>query len=230
MYLRDFGNAGRILNEILPGPSVFPLVCVLLTNYLTYFTSRIFTSHLKHYSLETALDRRIPFCTAFIWIYILSYLVWALGFLLTGWQEREKADELFAAEMAAKLLTLLFFVLLPTFIDRPYPEGNGLSERVTRLIFDLDAPDNLFPSIHCLESWFCFRVCTRLKNRNPVLEGGMFVAALLVFASTVLLKQHVVLDIAGGILVVEAGLLAARKWKLGRGFARLREKVGLVPW
>ena len=160
------GKIRNICREILPGASVLPLGCVLALNFLTYFFTRLFTSGWKHYSLALPLDDLIPFCTEFIWIYVLSYAVWGIGFLCVGNQEQETADELFAAEIIAKLLTLVFFLVLPTTLDRPVPSGNSLSDLLTRWIFTMDAPDNLFPSIHCLESWFCYRACSRMKAKK----------------------------------------------------------------
>ena len=38
----------------------------------------------------------------------------------------------------------------------------------------------------------------------------MFISAILVFASTVLVKQHVFVDIIGGVAAVEIGLCLAK--------------------
>ena len=46
--------------------------------------------------------------------------------------------------------------------------------------------------------------------------SGVF--AVLVCASTVLVKQHVLLDIPAGILLAEFGLLMARLFKVGDRF------------
>ena len=53
----------------------------------------------------------------------------------------------------------------------------------------------------------------------------MLVCALLVFASTVFLKQHLVIDIAGGVLFAEAGLYLAKKFRLGRIFEGLNRRL-----
>ncbi|CCY70604.1 uncharacterized protein BN508_01112 [Eubacterium sp. CAG:161] len=82
---------------------------------------------------------------------------------------------------------------------------------MTNLIYTLDSPDNLFPSIHCLESWVCFRGAMRCKKVGKVYKVIMLILALLVFASTVMVKQHVFVDIIGAILVVEIGLALAKR-------------------
>ena len=53
------------------------------------------------------------------------------------------------------------------------------------------------------------------------------VFSLLVFASTVLLKQHLLIDIAGGILVAEVCIQIAARTKIGRKVspAKLRKAI-----
>jgi membrane-associated phospholipid phosphatase len=46
-----------------------------------------------------------------------------------------------------------------------------------------------------------------------------------IFASTVLVKQHVVVDILGGILVAELGFFLARKLRAGRVFEAINRKL-----
>ena len=53
----------------------------------------------------------------------------------------------------------------------------------------------------------------------------MFVFAVLVCFSTVLVKQHVFVDILGGIAVVEFGLYLSKKWNLGCFFRKLNQKI-----
>jgi membrane-associated phospholipid phosphatase len=48
-----------------------------------------------------------------------------------------------------------------------------------------------------------------------------------IFASTVLVRQHVVIDILGGVLVAELGLFLAKKLGAGRIFTFLERKKGV---
>jgi len=62
----------------------------------------------------------------------------------------------------------------------------------------------------------------RCEKQGTAMKIFMFVSAILVFASTVLIKQHVVIDIIGGVLVVEIGLFLAKKLNTKRIFAMIR--------
>lgn len=128
-------------------------------------------------------------------------------------RKRKQKSMLWSAfgEQIAKLMCLVIFVAFPTTLIRPEFDVNTLSEWMTNLIYTLDSPDNLFPSIHCLESWVCFRGAMRCKKVGKVYKVIMLILALLVFASTVMVKQHVFVDIIGAILVVEIGLALAKR-------------------
>ena len=112
----------------------------------------------------------------------------------------------------------------PTTNVRPEITGTALSDEVTRFLYSVDQPVNLFPSIHCLESWICFRGSLKLEKVPHWYRPVSFVFTLLVFASTVLLKQHVVVDIAGGVLFVEIGLWMTAHFHLDRFFEKIQCK------
>ena len=63
------------------------------------------------------------------------------------------------------------------------------------------------------------------SRQRPWVKAAMTVMTLLVCASTVLVKQHLVLDIAGGIAAAELGLLAVRLFGLDGRFARLCRRL-----
>ena len=90
-----------------------------------------------------------------------------------------------------------------------------------RLIYRADLPDNLFPSIHCLESWLSFRAVWKVRDLPKSVRIANGVLSLFVFASTVFVKQHFLPDILGGILAVELGYLLTRLLRTDRLFRAL---------
>lgn len=185
----------------------------LVLNCLVYWGNRLFTSGMHHYDLSIALDAKIPFFAPMIIIYVLSYVTWVIGFIVIGRESKVVCYEVMAAEQIAKLLCLACFFIMPTTMVRADISGNGFCEWLTKLIYMSDSPDNLFPSIHCLESWICFKGAMRCQKVGKSYKIFMFVFAILVFASTVLVKQHVFVDILGGVTVVEIGLFLAKRIK-----------------
>lgn len=95
------------------------------------------------------------------------------------------------------------FLVCPTTNVRPADLGTGLGSDLLRLLYDMDLPVNLFPSIHCLASWMCF-VAVRSSHRLPVWYKVITgIGAGLICFSTLAVKQHVIADVAAGIFLAE---------------------------
>lgn len=220
----------RTLLRILPLYGILPVLCSLLFNFIVYFGNRIVTTGWTHYDLSLPfLDGRIPFQSWAITIYVAAYVFWVVGFLFIARDEKEVCYEIFSGELIGKLFCLLFFLLLPTVMtSRPSAfEVKTVFDRLTQWIYAMDAPDNLFPSIHCMESWIVVRGVFRCQHlRHPAVWRVCSVCmAFAVFASTLLVKQHVFLDVPAGVAVAEAGLLLSRKLRAGRIFPALEKRL-----
>lgn len=205
----------------IPKYAFIPLAAVVIINFAVYNGAQWIAAEWPHHSLTLDLDAAIPFCPAFIVIYVLAYLQWCISYIMIARDGREVCYRIVAGDIVAKLICLVIFLAYPTTMDRPEITGTGLWETLVGIIYQFDAPVNLFPSIHCLASWVCFRAARMLTKPGPWYTAVMFVFTLLVCASTVLVKQHVALDIIGGIAVAEIGLFVAGKCRLGRVFMRL---------
>ena len=108
---------------------------------------------------------------------------------------------------------MVLFIAVPTIIKRPAIDNRNIFSVMVQSIYVMDAPTNLLPSIHCLESWICFRGTFCHKNFSGGYKAGMFLMTILVFMSTVLIKQHVIIDIVGAIVVAEISFVTVRKIK-----------------
>lgn len=216
-----FKKMKAALDRLLPVYTRLPLALVVGMNMLAYYGTRLIGVHLRHYELALPLDAAIPFVPAFIVIYILAYVQWITGFVRTAAESREVCYRYLSGEIIAKIICLILFLLLPTTLIRPEVSGNGLFERLTRLIYSMDRPDNLFPSLHCLESWLCFRGALARKGTGRAGKMFSLIFTLSVFASTVLVKQHVLVDILAGVAVCEIGLLISKCTGADRVLRRL---------
>ncbi len=203
-------------DKLIPKYSRIPLVLVVLFNISAYYLTRPINVHLEHYSLETAIDRALPFVPEFIYIYILAYLQWVIGYIVIARESRENCYRFLTAEMVAKIICMVFYIVYPTAIVLPELSGGSFSELVTGLIYSADIPNNLFPSVHCLASYMCFRGVIKAKKVGFAYKIGSLIFAILVFLSTVFVKQHYFVDIIGGIVVVELGILLTDLFKLNK--------------
>lgn len=89
-------------------------------------------------------------------IYVGCYVWWLYVYWLITQRDRKDADRLFGANLLAKAVCFLIFVIFPTSVTRPELMGDSIWIRLLQLLYALDKPDNTFPSIHCLVGWFCW--------------------------------------------------------------------------
>ena len=139
-------------------------------------------------------------------------------------QREEFVWRFFAADVLARLVCMAFYLLLPTTNVRPSIPEQGFWNQMLALLYQMDAADNLFPSIHCLNSWFCY-IAVRGRREIPRwYQRFSFWAALAVFVSTLTTKQHVIADVIGGALLAEVTWQIAGRTHLGAWYGMILER------
>lgn len=205
----------KILGRIFPTYTVLPLLltaCSMLCSYQAAKVVQMIFGFHNPQDLTLSFDLQTPFAPGWGWVYIASYIFWIYLYVTTARESIEAACKLAVADFAGKMICLAFFLAFPTTNVRPSVEGTGLTALLIRIIYKMDTPTNLFPSIHCFIAWLGMRYVLTAKNlKHKAIHGVISVSGtLLVFASTLFTKQHVILDVFGGIAVAEIGLLIAR--------------------
>lgn len=205
-------NRLKVLQEkYLPWYALKTVILALTVNFICYNGIKLIVPYLKLHYWGLPFENDIPFVPFFIYIYVLAYGQWISGYFLVCQQKKEFIYQTVSAEIYAKFICIACFIIFPCTIQRPVLTGNDFSTYLANLTYKLDSPFNLFPSIHCLESWFCVRTAFLGENYSKIYKIITLIFALLVFASTVLVKQHVIVDIFAGVLVYEIGLMIAKR-------------------
>ncbi len=201
---------------------------VIVTNMLAFYATHLLMFGRKYGDgVILSIDRKLPFVPEFIIVYVLAFVQWVACYLVLMIEDKGKAYRYATAASVANLVCGVIFVIFPTAMTiRPDPSGSGLVGFLVRFIFAADTPPvNLFPSIHCLESWMCIRMLFVSKKTPAALKWLNLVFSLAVFAAVALVKQHAVVDIPAGILVAEAGLLAVKRFKWDEKLIKLEAKL-----
>ncbi len=204
--------------KILPWWALWPLVGCFVLNCLVYWFTQWLMADAYHYDLTLPVDRKLPVAPWWVSIYILSYGFWALNYILIGRQSRKACYRLAFADYISKIVCGVIFALLPTTNVRPVL-GDGFWDMMLGLIYKMDSPTNLFPSIHCLVSWLCY---IGLRGTKVPTWYKLFslAFAIAICASTQFTKQHYIVDVAGGLVLAEAAFWASSCFV---GKMRLRE-------
>lgn len=210
--------------ELIPGYTVVPLICTLVLQTLVFSGTKLITAGVPHHNFESGLDLAIPFLPWTVLIYTGAFLYWVLAFRAILCSGKDNAFRFLCAHITSLLICLVFFLFLPTTNTRPTPEGNGLWDWGMRLVYALDTPQNLFPSLHCQLSWLCCRCLYQAPGIRKFWKRFSLVFTLLVFVSTLTTKQHTLIDVAGGWLVGELAYRLCGNRKLTKPFYQIFDR------
>lgn len=206
---------------------LLPIAIWFAANLLAYYGGRILTRGRVFFDFTTSLDRQIPIWTPAVIVYLATFAFWIIGFFYVAKGDEKHYYHIMAGELVAKALCLVIFVLFPTQKALPEITGSSPTDQLLKLVYLLDEPNVLFPSIHCLDSYFVFRGSFRQKHLKKVTWLFSLVMAIAIFASTLLTGQHVIVDIVAAVAVAELGLLIAKCFKLGNKYEAILMKESL---
>jgi membrane-associated phospholipid phosphatase len=176
------------------------LICVALAAavYLTNLIYDILNHGPAVWILRTALDDALPVVRPFVIPYVsLNPLVYftLLVFMLFRTKVFQSAC---LAMITVWFISYFFYFFFQTEVIRPVLTGADVFTRMIQNVYAGDNPYNDFPSLHTSIStllaihWFRF-------DRRAGIAASLWTA--LIVASTVLIKQHYLADVAGGLLL-----------------------------
>lgn len=202
--------------KLFPSYAYLPLIITVLLHMAIYWGTKAINGNAVHHSIPVSFEDAIPFAPEWVTIYTATFIFWMLGLAVCMTRERELCFRMFTGLYIAELICAVFFIALPTVIDRPEAAGGLYYDRLLAQLYASDQPTNLFPSMHCMFAYMVFRGFMIAKLDKPVVIGSGLLAAL-VCASTVFVKQHFLLDTFAGIILGEVAVTLSLKtnaWKL----------------
>jgi hypothetical protein len=150
------------------------------------------------------VDRALPFVPAMVWPYVFWYALVAFPFAWLGWRDGPAFTRYAWFIYGSMATTYVLYLLFPNGEAlRPSLAGrNGWDISVLQWLYDHDTTTNVNPSLHVigtLGAWIALAK-DRFLGRWRWFQVTLSVVSLVVISSTVLVKQHSVLDILGGII------------------------------
>lgn len=175
-------------------------MCVIMgCNAFVYFISQFI---IKDYHLiGSILDEKIPFVIEFILIYSIWYPLVIFTFFLLFKHNKEKYQKTKKAVLVSLVMAYICFFAYPTTIIRPEVNSfNDLFSLIAYISFKADNPVNCFPSCHCLLSFDMIYALYKEKSINKYLRITLIILFILIIASTLLVKQHVIADVISAFI------------------------------
>lgn len=176
---------------------------------------------------KSAIDDMIPIVSVFIIPYIWSYIYWAMGPMAVSKCESSHFKDYMAANLLACFAGILVLAVFPTYMDRVaeglfiVPENPSVFDRLRIFWYSLDGSDiayNLLPSFHCINSTLCYLGVAGRKEIPKWFRAYSLITTLLIFASTLFVKQHYFADVPTGIALAAISYFICKKYHFGRIF------------
>lgn len=195
------------------------LIVILMIVLMNFFQGQFYylakISPFPATLLSNPMDDMIPFSPIFVLPYVLWHiLLFVFPFYL--YKRDEKSFYIyFVLNILSDLCCFTIFFFFPTWMIRPTFEVTGPITWLLELVYLGDTPPvNCFPSLHCTTSFLFIYVLlhdSKLSKKKRYVWSGVFATIVL---STLLVKQHVLLDVFGAFFqtILLYGLFSQGKW------------------
>jgi membrane-associated phospholipid phosphatase len=183
---------------------VYTLFFILgLASFFLYFPME--NRKVKGHFLQTKLDKKLPIITAFVIPYLL-FFPYVFGVYIWAYASNSSDFiQLAVAIIAVSILTTIIYLTYPSMMVRPFQRGrlitNSWTDKLVKRIERFDKPNNVFPSNHVAYSLI---ITLFLVTIAPQFAWIFWLIFLFISASTVLIKQHDLIDIPAAVVLAVA--------------------------
>lgn len=178
--------------------SVF-LITIFMTPYW-------FVNHMSidRYTINFILgEEKIPFIP---WTFLIYLSVFFQEVIVIKMMPKKMVLKAIPYVASILFVSLVFFILIPIEYPRELYPADGHLIKYFRFI---DSPGNCFPSLHVSVVLF-LTGCFQLVSKSKIKKILMWIWAIAIVFSVLTTKQHYLIDIFGGVMVVLPALLIFR--------------------
>jgi membrane-associated phospholipid phosphatase len=194
----DTPDAGRrdVLLALLLG--AVGIAAYLIYPVLNHGPAKIF--------LRTSLDREIPLVPVMVIPYLSLIPLIITAAVVFAIADIRRVQALALAVTLALLASYLVYALAQSYVIRPSPPGRDWLTAAVRRVYSLDRPYNDFPSLHTSLATIVAVLWLRVHPRTG---AAVAIWCALIITSTVLIHQHYLADVAGGLAVAWLAVTAS---------------------
>lgn len=153
--------------------------------------------------LSSPLDNAIPFVPAFIYPYVLWYLAIFFIPLIMYFKKPINFYKYATSLVIVILVSTIIFIAFPSTVSRPTIEVTGVTSWLVNTIFLLDTPALCcLPSMHCALCFLMLFYTSDIETLSKVYRTLIGILCILIVASTLFIKQHVIYDAILSLVIV----------------------------
>jgi len=177
---------------------IVPVYFLIYAPWFRYI-ERINTATSGYHIIHMKIDDYIPFCEYFVIPYFIWFAYIAIVIIISFFTD----DREYLRCCTFIFVGMTIFLIISTL----YPNGQLLRPHVfrnqniftylTKYLYSIDTPTNLFPSIHVFNSIGIHIAVRRNKVLNKIkwVQITSFIICISIILSTVFLKQHSMFDL-----------------------------------
>lgn len=151
------------------------------------------------------IDKKIPFVPNTVFIYGLWYPLIAIFPIILYFASPHMYSQYIASILIDICISLLIYAVYPTSFIRPQPSADKLSGRIIGWLYTKGnyKGKNCMPSMHCSMCFIIIIFAVSCGDMLAWIRAAAGLLAVMITASTVLTKQHVLIDVitAGPVAV-----------------------------
>ncbi len=199
---------------------------LLLLGWAGYFLMYTLTENLipedSCHDMTRAIDEAFPFMEGFVVVYVYWYLYLVAALLWYFLYDIPRFKQLQIFIIVTQVVAMITYIVYPSMQSgRPDLSTLGRSNFFTwllNIIYNFDTPTGVNPSLHVAYSFGIASVFLKDVNANKGVKAFMLLSAIIISFSTLYVKQHAALDVAGGVLlgIFAEILVFGKNWYLPR--------------
>ncbi|MGD9909004.1 MAG: phosphatase PAP2 family protein [Candidatus Izemoplasmatales bacterium] len=227
----------KITYQLLPFLVV--VIMLLLSYWVTqwYFEETGIVGTDYSYVFQ-GINNAVPFIPATIYPYVIAYPFWGLSFFYIGYRNKKNMYTILSIILFTFTIAGLTYFFFQSDVQA-WRETSGLFERtdlnftesLVFWIYNAAGPRNANPSMHVIMSWLAILGARMDKEMPKISKIIIWVLGVSICISTQTLKQHYIIDLITGLLLVEVffHLLKGSKIvdKVESFFTRINQKLHL---
>lgn len=153
------------------------------------------------HDVSCSIDKKIPYWPYSVFIYVLWFPLIAV-FPLCLYSHSMDIYWIYIISIVEDILiSITIYMIYPSSFERPLPP-EGFIGRIMSIVYKCDYKGkNCMPSMHCSMCFIIIFISSASFRYNEPLYVSFAMVSALIVLSTVLTKQHVIIDVITGLIV-----------------------------
>ena len=189
------------INWVEFGKASLVVLCALVTVCFTWGLPQLFSYGASNFP-SIPLDNSIPLVTEFVWVYYFTFPLAIFTIYVLYYTNREAMFEIVIAFMLSCFISMIFYFCYPTEMIKPALDPVTFSDKFTIATWNASRPVCCLPSQHCFMALSCIIASFHEKKIHISVRIFTFVCGILIICSTVLIKQHYLLDAIASLCIL----------------------------